>query len=574
MRKHFLYILVVGLMAGLGGLPAGAADAIELERVINGLTQPLLVTHAADGSDRLFVVEQGGRILIHDGSRLLDQPFLDISSEISSGGERGLLGLAFHPDYESNGFFFVNYTDRRGDTVVSRFSISGDPNRADASSEVEVLSFNQPQSNHNGGHLAFGPDGYLYIASGDGGGSGDPQNNGQDQNTLLGKLLRIDVNGLPFAIPPSNPFVGRGNARSEIWAYGLRNPWRFSFDRRTGDLFIGDVGQNREEEIDFQPAASSGGENYGWRRKEGSTCFQPASGCNDPSFTDPILVYGHSPHCSVTGGYRYRGSDNADLRGVYVFGDFCSGVIWGAEPGSNGVWSTRVLADSGLSITSFGEDQRGELYVVDRGGSVYRFAASALLSDDFEAGDFNTWNRATGNVAIVQPGLKGSGHALEVAVDGSRTESMLLTKAPRKEEVLTVRFLLNANRVDLGGEAVEILRLMGGGNSLVRLELEPKGSRYRAKLWVRQMDGSFAFVGQTKVKKMRTQKLGVEWRQASSARANDGVARLIKGKRVRAERTDLATGSLVIQSVRIGLPDGSAGTDGGSLLFDEIVISR
>ena len=404
-KSSILRSLLTVLVLAWTAVPVGAADSIKLDRVVSGLTQPLLVTHADDGSDRLFVVEQGGRILVLAAGSLLGQPFLDISSEISTDGERGLLGLAFHPRYSENGFFFVNYTDLRGNSVVSRFSVSSDANRADSASEVEVFSFSQPFSNHNGGHLAFGPDDYLYIASGDGGGGGDPQNNGQSLDTFLGKILRIDVDGLPYAIPPDNPFVGRGGARDEIWALGLRNPWRFSFDRGTGDLFIGDVGQNLEEEIDFQPSGSAGGENYGWRRMEGSLCFEPSSNCQDSSLTDPILVYGHDSHCSVTGGYRYRGKSNSALEGMYVFGDFCSGVIWGAEPGPDGMWLATVLADTNLSISSFGEDEGGELYVIDRGGSIYRVAGSVLLSDDFETAGTSTWRRAKGNVAVVEPGL-------------------------------------------------------------------------------------------------------------------------------------------------------------------------
>ena len=573
-NKSVRRCLILGFLLVWRFSPVDAADSIELERIASGLKDPLLVVHSGDGSNRLFVVEQGGQVLIYDGGRMLDQAFLDLASEVSTGGERGLLGLAFHPDYSSNGFFFVTYTDRQGDSVISRLSVSADANRADAASEVEVLSFRQPFSNHNGGHMAFGPDGYLYIATGDGGGGGDPQNNSQDLGSFLGKILRIDVDGLPFAIPQDNPFVGSSGARDEIWAYGLRNPWRFSFDRNTGDLFVGDVGQSREEEIDFQPANSSGGENYGWKRKEGSLCFEPASGCDEPGLTDPILVYGHGPHCSVTGGYRYRGRGNSALRGVYVFGDFCSGVIWGAEPGAGGVWSAMVLADTQLSITSFGEDETGELYVVDRGGRLFRVAGSALVADDFESGQFDMWKAARGNVEIVEPGLRDSGRALQVVVDGSSTRSMLVTNAPRNEKSLSVRFLFNANSVDLAGEEVEVIQLRGNGGSLVRLELEPNGSRYRASLWVRQTAGGDVLVGEVAVKRQATVVLGLEWRRASSEAASDGVARLIKGKKVRAERSDLATGGLTIQSVRIGLPNGSAGANSGSLLFDDIVISR
>ncbi|MEE8278540.1 MAG: PQQ-dependent sugar dehydrogenase, partial [Thermoanaerobaculia bacterium] len=353
----------VVLLLVVAGATAHAAEPIELTLVAEGLTQPLALVHAGDGSRRLFIVEQGGRILIHDGTGLLPDPFLDISSRVNCCGERGLLGLAFHPDYASNGFFFVNYTESSGDTVISRFSVSGDPNRADGSSETEVLSFAQPFANHNGGQLAFGPDGHLYIASGDGGSGGDPRNNGQQLDTLLGKILRIDVDELPFGIPPDNPFVDNPSARAEIWAFGLRNPWRFSFDRSTGDLFIADVGQDRREEVDFQPAGSPGGENYGWRRMEGSLCFNPSGGCNDGSLVLPILEYDHDLGCSVTGGYVYRGTEAPGLEGNYLFGDFCSGLIWGATPGLGGAWAVAELAGSDLAISSFGEDGPGELYV-------------------------------------------------------------------------------------------------------------------------------------------------------------------------------------------------------------------
>ena len=572
--KIVITCLGVGLtLLGLAQ-PASATPRVELERIASGFDQPLLVTHAGDGSNRLFVVEQGGRILILERDRVLQPPFLDLSSEIRAGGEQGLLGLAFHPDYRRNGFFFVNYTDRGGDSVISRFSVSADPNRADASSEVEVLSFRQPFSNHNAGHLAFGPDGLLYIASGDGGGSGDPQGNGQNLNSWLGKLLRIDVDGLPYAIPPSNPFVGSSNARPEIWAFGLRNPWRFSFDRRTGDLFIADVGQGREEEIDFQPAGSSGGENYGWKLKEGSLCFEPASGCETSSLTEPILVYSHGPHCSVTGGYRYRGRDHAALSGVYVFGDFCSGVVWGAVPDSNGRWSAEVLADTQLSIASFGEDERGELYVVDRGGRVLRLAGSSLVSEDFESDDLDSWKKATGNVAVVQPGLRGSDRALEVTADGTSVRSMLVTGAPNNEEGLSVRFLIQAESIDLNGQPVEIVELRGGGLDVVRLELVPNGGRLRVRLWAREMGGVEARVGQITIRRSQTYLVGLDWRRASSIGAADGVARLIKGKRVRAERTDLETGTLAVGAVRLGLPEGLSGSAGGRFLYDDIEISR
>src|SRR5690349_11300457 len=269
----------------------GLADPVPvLQPFVTGLINPVSITHAGD--NRLFITEQAGRIMIYDGTRLLPEPFLDIRNLVSSGNERGLLSLAFHPRYAQNGFFYVNYTNVSGNTVVARYSVSpADPNRANPSSAVLILGVNQPFANHNGGQMQFGPDGYLYIGLGDGGGGGDPGNRAQNLNDLLGKILRIDVDsGSPYAIPASNPFVGSTNVRGEIWSYGLRNPWRFSFDRETGDLWIADVGQGTWEEIDFQPATSIGGENYGWRRMEGSHCFNPSTNCNNGivSLTLPV----------------------------------------------------------------------------------------------------------------------------------------------------------------------------------------------------------------------------------------------------------------------------------------------
>jgi len=367
------------LMAAACAVAVEPSGDLSLELVADGFSRPVAVSHAGDGSSRLFVVEQDGRIMIIDGEVVLGSAFLDISSLVdSSGNEQGLLGLAFHPDFVDNGYFYLNYThDPAGSgpdvTRVSRFEVSAeDPDVADSSSETILLEFAQPASNHNGGDLHFGPDGYLYIATGDGGGSRDQFQNAQDLGALLGKMLRIDVDaGSPYAIPAGNPFVDTVGARPEIWAYGLRNPWRFSFDRINGDLFIGDVGQNEVEEIDFQQASSAGGENYGWSCMEGddSPDFNP---CDGSPLTSPILVYDHGEGCSVTGGYRYRGSITA-LGGKYVFGDFCSSRIWFASD-SSGTWSAEEWANTNISISTFGEDEEGELYVVDLGrGEIYRF---------------------------------------------------------------------------------------------------------------------------------------------------------------------------------------------------------
>ena len=361
--------------------PSNAQDAkVGLEPYADGFTQPVFVTHAGDGSNRLFVVEQRGQIRVIEDGTVLPEPFLDVEDLISCCGERGLLGLAFHPNFTENGLFYINYTDTSGNTVVASYRASDDRTRANPDSATTLLTIPQPYGNHNGGHLAFGPDGYLYVGTGDGGSGGDPEENGQDLSTLLGALLRIDVDGgadgEPYSVPESNPFVDTEGARPEIWAYGLRNPWRFSFDRETGDLWIGDVGQNAWEEIDFQAASSAGGENYGWDVMEGAHCYEPDTGCDETGLVLPVLEYPHSQGSSVTGGYRYRGAALPDLVGTYLFGDFTSGRIWGATENGEG-WSSEELADTDFGISTFGEDEAGELYVVDYGGgTVYKLAQS------------------------------------------------------------------------------------------------------------------------------------------------------------------------------------------------------
>ncbi len=345
-------------------------EEVVLQPIVTELRRPTSVTHPGDGSGRLFITLQEGLIVVYDGTQALETPFLNLVPKVFCCGERGLLSIAFHPRYESNGLFYVAYTDRNGDTVVSRFRVSEDPNIADPDSEFVLLQIEQPRAEHNGGQLQFGPDGFLYIGTGDGGGSGDPDNRAQNLGTLLGKILRIDVDsGTPYAIPPANPFVDRAGARGEIWAYGLRNPWRFSFDRLTGDLFIGDVGQADAEEIDFQRAGSSGGQNYGWRLMEGNSCFNPPMGCNDGSLTPPILEYRHEgSNCggSIISGYRYRGSEVPELDGLYIHGDFCSGALLAAAE-SGGQW-TVATRDIAVGMSAFGEDEAGELYLADWGG--------------------------------------------------------------------------------------------------------------------------------------------------------------------------------------------------------------
>jgi len=354
---------------------AANAQQLVLKPVITGLSSPVGIAHTND--TRLFIVQQTGRIVIFDGTRVLPTPFLDATSLITTNGsERGLLGLAFHPSYAQNGLFFIWYTDLQGDVTIARLNVSAsDPNRADPNSRVVLLEIAHSQfPNHNGGQLAFGPDGYLYLGTGDGGSAGDPNNRAQNRGDLLGKILRIDVNsGNPYGIPPSNPFVSTAGARPEVWAYGVRNPWRFSFDRLTGDLWIADVGQNVIEEIDFQPATSIGGENYGWRRMEGSRCFNPSSNCSDPSFVLPVIEYDHSDGaCSVTGGFVYRGTKYPGFAGMYFYGDYCNGVISGAMRSASGAVTPRQLLDTTLQISTFGEDVAGELYVADQRGTIYQ----------------------------------------------------------------------------------------------------------------------------------------------------------------------------------------------------------
>jgi glucose/arabinose dehydrogenase len=305
------------------------------------------------------------------GGNLVVEPFLDISSLVVAGGEQGLLGLAFHPDFDSNGKFYVNYTDRNGDTVVAEYRVhSANPDRADPTSARTLLRIDQPYANHNGGGVEFGPDGYLYIATGDGGSGGDPMGNGQNRQTLLGKLLRIDVDATsgtrPYGIPDDNPFVGQSDAHAEIWAYGLRNPWRFSFDN--GTLWIADVGQDELEEVN-RASADEGGINYGWNIMEGDQCFE-ASECDRSQLELPVATYGRDLGCSVTGGFVYRGREFQRMRGAYLFADFCTGIVFGLDADDTGRQEPVPLLESGASVSSFGLDERGELYLTDLSAGV------------------------------------------------------------------------------------------------------------------------------------------------------------------------------------------------------------
>ena len=355
-----------------------AATKVQLEKVASGFAKPLYITEPPDGSGRLFVVEQKGKIRIVQGGTILPEPFVDLGSVITSAGnEQGLLGLAFHPKFKENGRFFVAYTATDGDNTLAELRVSADANKADPSSWKVLLVIPDFAPNHNGGMVTFGPDGYLYLGTGDGGGGGDPRSNGQNKDVLLGKILRLNVDGAtPYAIPASNPFVA-GGGKPEVWAYGLRNPWRFSFDRATGDLWIGDVGQNAVEEVNFEPAGGKGGLNYGWNVMEGTHCFKPSSGCTQQGLVLPVTEYSHGEGgCSVTGGYVYRGSKEPKLTGAYLFTDYCEGVIWALTKASGGTWTRTPVLDSKLRITSFGEDQAGEIYAVSQGdGAIYRLRA-------------------------------------------------------------------------------------------------------------------------------------------------------------------------------------------------------
>jgi len=358
----------------------GEPVEIVLEPVVAGLSGAVYLTAPPGDGDRLFVVRRGGLVTIVESGAALPTPFLDLRGAVTStGGEQGLLSLAFHPQYATNGRVYASYTNTDGDTRVVRYTVSADPDQIDPATADTVLAVDQPYTNHNGGLVTFGPDGHLYVGLGDGGSGGDPQNHGQTLSTLLGSILRIDVDGgSPYAIPADNPLVGQTGARAEVWAYGLRNPWRFSFDRANGDLYVADVGQNAIEEVNFEAAPSAGGRNYGWRIMEGSACFNPASGCSTGGLTLPVHEYAHAEGCSITGGYVYRGAAAPGLQGRYFFGDFCSGWIrsFAVVAGvALGVQDHTDALGTVPQLASFGEDGVGELYVVSLAGSVWRLTA-------------------------------------------------------------------------------------------------------------------------------------------------------------------------------------------------------
>ncbi|MEM7052800.1 MAG: PQQ-dependent sugar dehydrogenase [Acidobacteriota bacterium] len=395
LRIRPLHLLVCLILLALTA-PANAAPPadLRLELITGGLSSPVAVRNAGDGTDRLFIVQRGGSIRIVENGSLLATPFITVPN-VLSGGELGLLGMAFHPDYDTNGYFYVNYTRNPPgpiayETVIARFEVSaGNPNVANVSSLTELLTITQDDSNHNGGDIHFGPDGYLYTALGDGGGGGDPFDRAQDLGELLGKMLRLDVDGgTPYAIPAGNPF------NDEIWAYGLRNPWRFSFDRWSGDIFIGDVGQGSWEEISYQRAGTPGGINFGWDCREGAHNFPGGSTCSGPT-VDPIMEYVNTSFggdCAVVGGFRYSGIIPG-FQSIYTFADNCSGKIWFGTQATNGTWSDSLWMDTNLSVSGFGEDEDGELYLVSLSGALYRFTSdSAIFGDNFESGGLGLWS--------------------------------------------------------------------------------------------------------------------------------------------------------------------------------------
>lgn len=444
MKRTLSVLISAGLLT-----TALAQTPIDTELLVSGLNKPTHITHAGDGSGRLFIVLQAGFIRVHDGAQLLATPFLTISNivhqgSVSGNSEEGLLSVAFHPGYATNGQFFVYFTNANGSSnVVHRFTASPpSTNVVNAATGVTILRIAHPgQSNHNGGQIAFGPDGYLYIGPGDGGGGCDTPNNAQNINTLLGKLLRLDVSNFTtnYTVPPTNPFVGIAGL-DEIWSTGLRNPWRFTFDRLTGDLFIGDVGQNTNEEIDFQPAASTGGENYGWKCIEGTRTNSCSFDCVAAGMIPPIAEYTHTFGCSVTGGYVYRGPQIAELSGTYLFSDICSGRIWGAT--LNGTWHTNVLLDTTFAVSTFGEDESGELYLAHHAnatGAIYRVIPGPRVNDVAVTGtnviirfstqtgrnyrleraaaiNTNTWTQVGGNVP-------GTGGTVQVTDGGAATQT-------------------------------------------------------------------------------------------------------------------------------------------------------
>jgi glucose/arabinose dehydrogenase len=383
--RLFLLALAAVMMSPAAAVPAQSAEwdpssfagSYQLDEVYSGLSSPVGIVDPGDGSGRLFIVEKTGTIRVVIDGKVRATPFLDISDQVSGSSEQGLLGLAFAPDFAESGRFYIDYTDVDGNSVIARYTLSNSAhNQADPATAETILTQEQPYPNHNGGQIVFGPDGYLYIGFGDGGSQGDPNGNGQSLQTWLGKILRIDVAGDgEYAIPEDNPYADGADGLPEIFIYGLRNPWRFSFDAETGDLYIGDVGQGQWEEIDMLPAGEQAGANLGWSVLEGSHCYQEED-CDSSGTVLPIDEYSHDSGCSVTGGYVVHSDALPDLNGVYLFGDYCTGLLWAIARDANGDWQPSDAIETGLSISSFGAGPNGELYVVDLNGSIYQLVAA------------------------------------------------------------------------------------------------------------------------------------------------------------------------------------------------------
>ena len=360
--------------------PAGFSSAFSLRSIAENLDSPVGIVDPGDGSGRLFIIEQTGKILLLKSGSVSPDPFLDISSSVSSGSEQGLLGLAFHPDYAHSGIFVIDYTDVDGNTNIVRYQVDAqNPDLADEASAETLVFIDQPYPNHNGGQVQFGPDGFLYIGMGDGGSQGDPEENGQNTNALLGKILRIDIDNpsgdRPYGIPADNPFVDGADGAPEVFLFGVRNPWRFSFDA-DGGLYIGDVGQNSWEEIDYLPAGEQAGANLGWNLMEGNHCYR-SDPCDSDTLVKPVFEYSHDVGgCSVTGGVVIQGDIIPNLDGVYVFGDYCTGLLWGLARDANSDWRASNPVETGLSISSFGQGPGGETYVVDLNGAIYQMVAA------------------------------------------------------------------------------------------------------------------------------------------------------------------------------------------------------
>jgi glucose/arabinose dehydrogenase len=414
MKKNLLYLCVLTIITF-----TSSRAQYNFQNAFPNLTfsSPIFLTNAGDGTDRIFVIEQAGKIKVFENSAgaTTAKEFLNITDRVSSGGEKGLLGLAFHPDYENNGYFYVNYTNATN-TVIARFQVTSNPDSADKNSEFQLLTFAQPYSNHNGGWMGFGPnDGYLYFGQGDGGSGGDPENRAQNITTFLGKILRIDVDGgTPYAIPPTNPFYdSTGNVKKEIYAWGMRNPWRCSFDPVTGWLWAGDVGQGLWEEIDL----IENGKNYGWRCYEGTHPYN-TSGCNYPEYINPIWEYPHSPECSITGGYVYRGPGVPGLEGKYIYGDYCSSKIWSLEYDGLTPPVNQYLQTLTGSLTSFGVDEQNELYMTSSNGKIYRFSPT---------------------VTSVEPKLNPSEYSLEQNYPNPFNPSTIIKYSVLEESEVTIK---------------------------------------------------------------------------------------------------------------------------------------